>query len=81
MEQQTIRIGHNRFPLPFPTREQSWHVRVGEGTSTGLPDVSDLPADEWAARADPAEIVVFLVMAVVLLIRPSGLFGESGLAE
>jgi branched-chain amino acid transport system permease protein len=28
-----------------------------------------------------AEIVVFLVMAVVLLIRPSGLFGESGLAE
>jgi branched-chain amino acid transport system permease protein len=28
-----------------------------------------------------AEIVVFLVMAVVLLVRPSGLFGESGLAE
>jgi len=28
-----------------------------------------------------AEIVVFLVMAVVLLVRPSGLFGEQGLAE
>jgi branched-chain amino acid transport system permease protein len=28
-----------------------------------------------------AEIVVFLVMAVVLLVRPSGLFGEAGLAE
>ena len=28
-----------------------------------------------------AEIVVFLVMAAVLLIRPSGLFGETGLAE
>jgi branched-chain amino acid transport system permease protein len=28
-----------------------------------------------------AEIVIFLVMAVVLLIRPSGLFGEAGLAE
>jgi len=27
------------------------------------------------------EIVVFLVMAVVLLVRPSGLFGEAGLAE
>jgi branched-chain amino acid transport system permease protein len=28
-----------------------------------------------------AEIVVFMVMAVVLLVRPSGLFGEAGLAE
>jgi branched-chain amino acid transport system permease protein len=28
-----------------------------------------------------AEIVVFVVMAVVLLVRPSGLFGEPGLAE
>jgi len=28
-----------------------------------------------------AEIVVFLVMGAVLLIRPSGLFGEAGLAE
>ncbi len=28
-----------------------------------------------------AEIVVFVVMAVVLLTRPSGLFGETGLAE
>jgi branched-chain amino acid transport system permease protein len=28
-----------------------------------------------------AEIVVFLVMAVVLLVRPSGLFGEAGLAQ
>jgi len=28
-----------------------------------------------------AEIVVFVVMAVVLLARPSGLFGEAGLAE
>src|SRR5881409_398143 len=28
-----------------------------------------------------AEIVVFLVMAAVLLVRPSGLFGEAGLAE
>ena len=27
------------------------------------------------------EIIVFIVMAVVLLVRPSGLFGESGLAE
>jgi branched-chain amino acid transport system permease protein len=28
-----------------------------------------------------AEIVIFLVMALVLLVRPSGLFGEAGLAE
>ena len=28
-----------------------------------------------------AEIMVFIVMAVVLLVRPSGLFGEAGLAE
>jgi branched-chain amino acid transport system permease protein len=28
-----------------------------------------------------AELVVFVVMAVVLLVRPSGLFGEAGLAE
>lgn len=28
-----------------------------------------------------AEIVVFLVMALVLLVRPSGLLGEAGLAE
>jgi branched-chain amino acid transport system permease protein len=28
-----------------------------------------------------AEIMVFIVMAVVLLVRPSGLFGESGLLE
>src|SRR5919198_1114729 len=28
-----------------------------------------------------AEIMVFVVMAVVLLVRPSGLFGESGLLE
>jgi branched-chain amino acid transport system permease protein len=28
-----------------------------------------------------AEIMVFMVMAVVLLVRPSGLFGEAGLME
>jgi branched-chain amino acid transport system permease protein len=28
-----------------------------------------------------ADIMVFMVMAVVLLVRPSGLFGEAGLAE
>lgn len=28
-----------------------------------------------------AEIMVFIAMAVVLLVRPSGLFGEAGLAE
>jgi branched-chain amino acid transport system permease protein len=28
-----------------------------------------------------AEIVVFMVMAIILLARPSGLFGEAGLAE
>jgi len=28
-----------------------------------------------------AEIIVFVVMALVLLLRPSGLFGEPGLAE
>jgi branched-chain amino acid transport system permease protein len=28
-----------------------------------------------------AEIIVFITMAVVLLLRPSGLFGESGLLE
>ena len=28
-----------------------------------------------------AELIVFIVMAVVLLVRPSGLFGEAGLAE
>ena len=28
-----------------------------------------------------AELIIFIVMAIVLLIRPSGLFGEAGLAE
>jgi branched-chain amino acid transport system permease protein len=28
-----------------------------------------------------AEIIVFVVMALVLLLRPSGLLGEPGLAE
>jgi branched-chain amino acid transport system permease protein len=28
-----------------------------------------------------AELVIFIVMAIVLLVRPSGLFGEAGLAE
>ena len=28
-----------------------------------------------------AELVIFVVMALVLLVRPSGLFGEPGLAE
>jgi branched-chain amino acid transport system permease protein len=28
-----------------------------------------------------AELVIFVVMAIVLLVRPSGLFGEAGLAE
>jgi len=28
-----------------------------------------------------AEIMVFVVMALVLLVRPSGLFGEAGLME
>jgi branched-chain amino acid transport system permease protein len=28
-----------------------------------------------------AEIVVFITMAIVLLVRPSGLFGEAGLLE
>jgi len=28
-----------------------------------------------------AEIMVFVVMALVLLVRPSGIFGEAGLAE
>jgi branched-chain amino acid transport system permease protein len=28
-----------------------------------------------------ADIVIFLVMAIVLLIRPSGLFGKTGLLE
>jgi branched-chain amino acid transport system permease protein len=28
-----------------------------------------------------AELVIFVVMALVLLVRPSGLFGEAGLAE
>ena len=28
-----------------------------------------------------AELVIFIVMAAVLLVRPSGLFGEAGLAE
>ena len=54
MEQQTIRIGHNRLPPPFLTREQPWPVRVGEGGSKRPTDVSHLPADEWAAGANPA---------------------------
>jgi branched-chain amino acid transport system permease protein len=28
-----------------------------------------------------AEIMVFIAMAVVLLVRPSGLFGEAGLLD
>ena len=27
------------------------------------------------------QVLIFVVMAVVLLVRPSGLFGEAGLAE
>ena len=32
-------------------------------------------------RPSAADIMVFVAMAVVLLVRPSGLFGEAGLAE
>ena len=57
MEQQTIRIGHNRLPLPFLTREQPWPKRVGEGGSERPIGISHPPTGVSAAGANPTGIV------------------------
>jgi hypothetical protein len=57
MEQQTIRIEHNRLPPPFLTRKQPWPKRVGEGGSEHPADVSHLRVAEPSSGANPAGIV------------------------
>jgi hypothetical protein len=57
MEQQTIRIGHDRLPPPVPITEPSWFARRGEGD----PDRPlDLPGPRTGKRlpgAAPARVV------------------------
>ena len=57
----------------------------GMGSLLGAVVAGSSSARWWASPRSScprlAEIMVFLVMAVVLLVRPSGLFGEAGLAE
>jgi hypothetical protein len=57
MEQQTIRIGHNRLPVPFPPREQHRPKTVGEGGSERPARVSHLRNAEQLSGANPAGIV------------------------
>jgi hypothetical protein len=57
MEHQTIRIGHDRLPPPFPTREQSWPKRGGEGSSGHLTGISHLRVAEQLSDENPAGIV------------------------
>jgi hypothetical protein len=57
MEQQTLRIGHNRLPPPFLTREQSWPKRVREGGFEHPADVLHLRAAEQWSGANPAGIM------------------------
>ncbi len=57
MEQQTIRIGHNRLPPPFLTQEQPWPKRVGEGGSESQTGISHLPTGAQAAGANSIGIV------------------------
>jgi hypothetical protein len=57
MEQQTLRIGPNRLPPPFLTREQSWPERVREGGFEHPADVLHLRVAEPLSGANPAGIV------------------------
>jgi len=57
MEQQTIRIAHNRLPPPVPIAGRIWFERGGEGDPNRPHDVSDLPTGEWVAGADSAGVV------------------------
>ena len=51
MEQQIIRIDHNRLPPPSQTQEHAWPKRVGEGGSKRLTGISHLPPSERRASA------------------------------
>jgi hypothetical protein len=57
MQQQTIRIGHNRLLPPFPTREQHRPKTVGEGGSERPARVSYLGIGKRAAGANPSGVV------------------------
>ena len=57
MEQQTIRIGHCRFPPPFLTRKQSWLTREGQGGSGHPTGVLHRSTRARAAGANPAGII------------------------
>jgi hypothetical protein len=57
MEQQTITIGHNRFPPPFLTREQPWPKGGGEGGSERPTGISHLPTGARAAGANRTGLV------------------------
>ncbi len=57
MEQQTIGIGHSRFPTPFLTRKQSWLTREGQGGSGHPTGVLHRSTRARAAGANPAGIV------------------------
>jgi hypothetical protein len=54
MEQQSIRIGHNRLPPPCPITGRIWLERAGEDAPNRLLDISDPPTGEWIAGANPA---------------------------
>ena len=57
MEQQTMRIGHNRLLPPFPTREQHRRKTVGEGGSERPARVSHLRNAEQLSGANPSGVV------------------------
>ena len=57
MEQQTIRIEHNRLPPPFLTRGQPWPKRVGEGGCKRPKGIPHLPTGEQTAGANPPGVV------------------------
>jgi hypothetical protein len=57
MEQQTIRIRHNRLPPPFPITGRIWLERVGESKSEHPFGAPHLPTDEQVGGANPAGAV------------------------
>jgi hypothetical protein len=68
MEQQTITIGHKRFPPPFLTRERPRPKGVGEGGSERPTGISHLPT---GARAAGANLTGFVPWASWLRDRSS----------
>ena len=59
MEQQTLRIGPNRLPPPFLTREKSWPERVREGGLEHPVGSSHRAPGVRAAGANPVGIMLW----------------------